>query len=472
MPEKSQYDLLFGPDSSKASIPEAHKEEICLLQKRFSTPKETQSKGSKQEPAESEAKIGAKHILANYKSKWKKTQITLENKGQVLEGLMQPLAELPRDQQRDLKKQNHRKVLYILRRYGMVNIHTKDVITLPEEANQRTEVEFCIGQDFQGAPGTVGFLVKDHARRTMVCVEPPGSMSILERRHIELAKMLQCVARTQGEALLGLKLKSNEEGQVLASVKVDTHLLDKENLDVLLRNVIETLSQHPDLHSLYYENSEGDHIGLYGQQFLNVNGCRVGPEVMMTKQTSYIMDVLATFIKETCPIQMDALVHYRCGSGNYTRNLAPLTERYFGLDLDAHNIKMARLNHEGEPTLNFACGEFMGATKKVFDFLGQTEIQSGITCLFTPPYGSSLSKEVIESLKTCPAVNQMLYMTQKPHGDAMNNLKQMLKVERKKSRYNKSPLGNWKLVSSAIVEKPDTVDSDHIFLLVRDGISN
>lgn len=396
--------------------------------------------------------------------------VTEDNKHVVLRRVIEPLIDVPYEEQLASKETFCRNALRHLAQelynhatpvrldVRRLPCHVNPIVKPPQLFDYRNKDEFSIWRGLDGKTPVVGYLVFPISKHgDSVCVEPTECRT-LKRETRELCSIAQDFIVNQAKQpvcySLGVEggwrrfiVRVNNKGELMligilnpVNLRVKDVVEERDNFKEFMVNKCKEAGLQ--LKSLYYQPCPYNRCPhknvpfelLYGDKTLYDEAGSykfvVSPETFVHNSTCG-MQSLNDSLRETVTqaFELDKMpdkpmiINVNCGAGLSSISLADLAERVIGVDSSSQAIEDARQNVELNKVENcdFICSDIEIVIEKILDNHAKANRETIVVCS-VPKIG--LHRYAIEALRECSRVKKIVYMT--PKVDAKGTLDNMI----------------------------------------------
>ncbi|XP_034463777.1 tRNA (uracil(54)-C(5))-methyltransferase homolog-B isoform X1 [Hippoglossus hippoglossus] len=384
-----------------------------------------------------------------------------------LADVVTPLWRLSYEEQLEHKQNHQLRILSQLSRHqsqsfsparGKLSFPVLSILPSPVRDGYRNKSTFSVNRGVDGNPKTVGFYVGTGRQGNIVCVNGDHLLNMPEK-HKQVARCYQdfirqsslepCLQFHTGGHWREVTVRTNTEGRTMAIVYFHPQSLTQEEVAVHKADLVGHFTQGPgsvcQLDSLFFQESsmtrctheESPYQLLHGQPHIyeEVLGFkfRISADAFFQVNQA-AAEVLYGTVRDLCVPNTEEgrerrkvganLLDVCCGTGAIGITISSRVDKVIGIELIEQAVEDARHNAAFNNVLN--CEFIPGKAEVVLPgLMSQLSSTGGGLTAVVNPARAGLHPRVVRALRNQPSIRRLVYVSCKPHGEAMRNFREL-----------------------------------------------
>lgn len=333
-------------------------------------------------------------------------------------------------------------------RKGVLPFPVLPIVPSPVTNGYRNKSTFSVNKGVDGDPKTVGFYIGTGKGRDIVCIRGdhllnmPSKHSLVGRCYedfIRASPLNPCILFHRGGHWREITVRTNSSGNTMAIVYFHPQDLSPDEIDVHKASLVEYFTKGPgticQLDSLYFQEStmtrcsheESPYQLLYGEPHIyeEVLGFkfRISADSFFQVNRGAAEALYTTVAELNKASEKGTLLDVCCGTGAIGISLSQRLEKVIGIELIKQAVEDAKYNAALNGIQN--CEFLTGKAEVVLPKLIPTMHSEGALTAVVNPSRAGLHYRVIRALRNHPNLHRLIYISCKPEGEAMRNLREL-----------------------------------------------
>lgn len=322
------------------------------------------------------------------------------------------------------------------------------IVPSPVRDGYRNKSTFSVNKGVDGNQKTVGFYIGTGKGRNIVCIHGdhllnmPSKHKLVGRSYedfIRASPLKPCLLFHDGGHWREITVRTNSAGNTMAIVYFHPQNLSPEEIDVHKASLVEYFTKGPgtvcQLDSLYFQEStmtrcsheDSPYQLLHGEPHIyeEILGFkfRISADSFFQVNRGAAEALYMTVAELNKASEMGTLLDVCCGTGAIGISLSPRLKKVIGIELIEQAVEDAKYNAALNGIQN--CEFLSGKAEVLLPKQICTMYTEGALTAVVNPSRAGLHYRVIQALRNHPNLQRLIYISCKPEGEAMRNIREL-----------------------------------------------